>query len=196
MWSTRTIWSNQHVTSLPTMPLRWYLRSSKPAHPHPHPHPPRLLVWRRTVARSSTETTRSEEQGKYSSQFVHHHHHPPRVVFLGTPACAIPVLEALNAANHSGQIELVGVVSQPPSRRGRNKKTLVHSPISTYAEQHSEEGEGSLIRCPLSAKDAEFLQWLEERAPDICVTAAYGQVRERDVTFATRRVCGGGKEAE
>lgn len=51
-----------------------------------------------------------------------------KILFWGTPAYAVPSLEALVAAGH----QLVGVVSQPDRRRGRGK-ALVPSPVKARA---------------------------------------------------------------
>ena len=51
-----------------------------------------------------------------------------KILFWGTPAYAVPSLDALVAAGH----ELVGVVSQPDRRRGRGKQ-LVPSPVKARA---------------------------------------------------------------
>ncbi|HEX8387452.1 MAG TPA: methionyl-tRNA formyltransferase, partial [Sphingomonas sp.] len=48
-----------------------------------------------------------------------------RIVFMGTPAFAVPTLDALAAAGH----ELVAVYSQPPRPAGRGKAetpSLIH----------------------------------------------------------------------
>ena len=54
-----------------------------------------------------------------------------RILFWGTPAYAVPSLEALLAAGH----ELVGVVSQPDRRRGRGG-ALLASPVKQSAFAH------------------------------------------------------------
>ena len=51
-----------------------------------------------------------------------------KILFWGTPAYAVPSLDALVAAGH----ELVGVVSQPDRRRGRGKD-LLPSPVKARA---------------------------------------------------------------
>ena len=51
-----------------------------------------------------------------------------KILFWGTPAYAVPSLDALVAAGH----ELVGVVSQPDRRRGRGK-ALVPSAVKARA---------------------------------------------------------------
>ena len=53
-----------------------------------------------------------------------------RILFWGTPAYAVPSLEALVNAGH----QLVGVVSQPDRRRGRGK-ALLPSPVKARAQE-------------------------------------------------------------
>jgi methionyl-tRNA formyltransferase len=53
-----------------------------------------------------------------------------KILFWGTPAYAVPSLEALVGAGH----QLVGVVSQPDRRRGRGRD-LVPSPVKARAEE-------------------------------------------------------------
>ena len=51
-----------------------------------------------------------------------------KILYWGTPAYAVPTLQALHQAGHS----IVGVVTQPDRRRGRGKQ-LVPSPVKTAA---------------------------------------------------------------
>jgi methionyl-tRNA formyltransferase len=53
-----------------------------------------------------------------------------KILFWGTPAYAVPSLEALVGAGH----QLVGVVSQPDRRRGRGRD-LVPSPVKARAQE-------------------------------------------------------------
>ena len=48
-----------------------------------------------------------------------------RIVFFGTPAFAVPSLEAL-IAEHA---QIVGVVTQPDKPQGRSRSTLVPPPV-------------------------------------------------------------------
>jgi len=95
-----------------------------------------------------------------------------RVVFLGTPDVAARSLELLVQASKKGEeesgFEVVAVVSQPPAPSGRNKK-LTPSPVQVLAEKA-----GIPVMIPKDAKDVAFLDALEALAPDLCVTAAYG----------------------
>lgn len=94
--------------------------------------------------------------------------HKKRVVFLGTPSIVVPVLESLLQENEV--FSVVAVVSQPASRSMRGQ-TLVPSPVASRALEA-----GIVVLTPENAKDSEFLNELRALAPDLCVTAAYGQV--------------------
>lgn len=95
-----------------------------------------------------------------------------KVVFLGTPDVAASCLQRLYAASATkvpaSCYSIVAVVTQPPAPAGRNKK-LTPSPVQLAAEQL-----GLTLLSPESAKDPDFLAALEAMAPDLCVTAAYG----------------------
>ena len=53
---------------------------------------------------------------------------PLRIVFFGTPAFAVPTLEALLASRHS----VVAAVTQPDRPRGRGQKTS-YAPVKACA---------------------------------------------------------------
>lgn len=91
-----------------------------------------------------------------------------RVVFLGTPAIVVPVLEQLLQENDL--FSVVAVVSQPPTRAVRGNST-VPSPVHERALQA-----GIQVLTPESARDARFIEELAALDPELCVTAAYGQV--------------------
>ncbi|MEN9529791.1 MAG: hypothetical protein RI932_1664 [Pseudomonadota bacterium] len=91
-----------------------------------------------------------------------------RVVFLGTPAVVVPVLEKLLVPN--SLFEVVAVVSQPPTRAVRGN-ALVPSPVHECALRS-----GLQVLAPEDAKSPEFIAELKSLDPDLCVTAAYGQV--------------------
>ena len=66
------------------------------------------------------------------------------------------------------QFDIVAVVTQPPAPSGRNKK-MTSSPVQLAAEELSIP-----VFSPEKAKDEDFLIALESIAPDLCITAAYG----------------------
>jgi len=90
-----------------------------------------------------------------------------RVVFLGSPAEVVPLVECLKSAP---DLDLVGVVSQPPKPVGR-KQILEDPPVASFAKE-----QGLKVLQPASARDPEFQTALKALTPDICVTAAYGQI--------------------
>jgi methionyl-tRNA formyltransferase len=88
-----------------------------------------------------------------------------RVVFAGTPAVAVPSLQAIIA---SGRHEVVAVVTRPdkPAGRGRGMRT---SPVKDIATQA-----GIPVLQPARPADEDFLDELRTLAPDCCPVVAYG----------------------
>jgi len=86
-----------------------------------------------------------------------------KVVFMGTPDFAVPVLERLINLG-----EVVLVVTQPDKEVGR-KKVITKSPVKELAEEHN-------IEVFQPTKIREDYQKIEELKPDLIVTCAYGQI--------------------
>ena len=102
-----------------------------------------------------------------------------RIVFMGTPDFAVPVLQALVDHGH----DVAAVYCQPPRRAGRGK-TLSPSPVQRRAEALGLE-----VRSPATLRDeAEQLRFATLRA-DIGVVAAYGLILPRPVLDAPRHGC-------
>jgi methionyl-tRNA formyltransferase len=91
---------------------------------------------------------------------------PLRIVFFGTPAFAVPTLEALLASRHA----VVAVVTQPDRPRGRGQKTT-HAPIKASAT-----AAGVTVLQPDSMKDPGFVAALSAMNADLGVVAAYGKI--------------------
>jgi methionyl-tRNA formyltransferase len=96
-----------------------------------------------------------------------------RLVFLGTPDVAALVLEKLLAAARlpHASFEVAAVVSQPGRPRGR-KRVAQPSPVEQLALDAGLPA--AAILCPERANDPAFLDALRALAPDLCLTAAYG----------------------
>ena len=92
-----------------------------------------------------------------------------RIVFMGTPDFAVPSLEALIARGDT----VVGVFTQPDKPKGRGKK-LTPPPVKVAAEAH-----GIPVFQPRRIRK-DGLEDLKALAPDLCVTAAFGQLLSRD----------------
>lgn len=89
------------------------------------------------------------------------------LVFMGTPDFAVPSLRALA---DDGRYDIVGVVTQPDRPAGRGKK-LTACPVKQFAlERGLPVFQFERIRRP------EGVEQLKALAPDVVVTAAFGQI--------------------
>jgi methionyl-tRNA formyltransferase len=91
---------------------------------------------------------------------------PLRIVFFGTPAFAVPSLEALIASAHP----VVGVVSQPDRPRGRGQQ-LQPTPTKVVAQER-----GLTVIQPTKIKEDAFLQQIRDLRPDLGVVVAFGRI--------------------
>jgi methionyl-tRNA formyltransferase len=104
-----------------------------------------------------------------------------RIIFMGTPEFAVPVLDALVEAGH----DVVAAYSQPPRAGGRRGKALTPSPVQARAEELRIE-----VRTPLSfRKDPEALAAFEALEADVAVVAAYGLILPQAVLDAPKHGC-------
>jgi methionyl-tRNA formyltransferase len=92
---------------------------------------------------------------------------PLRVLFFGTPAFAVPTLDALRA---SSDATVVGVVTQPDRPRGRGQQVSA-SPVKTRAESV-----GLPVLQPTKLGSGDFLDAVRAFEPDLGVVAAYGRL--------------------
>lgn len=91
---------------------------------------------------------------------------PLRIAFFGTPAFAVPTLDALLASAH----EVVGVVTQPDRPRGRGQQ-VSEAPVKQRARIA-----GVPILQPLKLKAPDFLDAFRAWNVDLGVVAAYGRL--------------------
>src|SRR6266516_1695172 len=87
-----------------------------------------------------------------------------RLVFAGTPAVAVPSLDAIAASGH----ELVAVVTRPDAPAGRGRR-LVRSPVGAWADERGIE-----VLTPVRPREPEFLDRLKSIAPECVPVVAYG----------------------
>lgn len=88
-----------------------------------------------------------------------------KIVFMGTPAFSVPILEGLLAENY----EIAAVVTQPDRPVGR-KKTITPPPVKAAAVE-----QGLLVLQPEKISGSPEMEKIAELAPDLIVTAAFGQ---------------------
>ncbi|MDY7083535.1 MAG: methionyl-tRNA formyltransferase [Actinomycetota bacterium] len=87
-----------------------------------------------------------------------------RLVFAGTPAVALPSLDAIAASGH----ELLAVVTRPDAPAGRGRR-LVRSPAAAWADER-----GIDVLTPERPREPEFQERLRALAPDCVPVVAYG----------------------
>jgi methionyl-tRNA formyltransferase len=102
-----------------------------------------------------------------------------RVVFMGTPAFAVPTLIALHEAGH----EIAAAYTQPPRPAGRGKQ-LQPSPV-----QRAAEALGIALRYPETLRDMEAHADFLALEPDIAVVAAYGLMLPQPILAGPRHGC-------
>ncbi len=90
-----------------------------------------------------------------------------RLLFAGTPAAALPSLQALLASERH---EVVAVLTRPDAPAGRGRKLGI-SPVKQLALEAELE-----VLTPQRPREPEFLERLAEIAPDCCPVVAYGSL--------------------
>jgi methionyl-tRNA formyltransferase len=101
---------------------------------------------------------------------------PLRIVFMGTPAFAVPALDALLASRHS----VVAAITQPDRPRGRGQKTI-DGPVKARAL-----AAGIPVLQPPSLKPAEVQAQLASFDADLAVVAAFGKILSNAVIAIPR----------
>ena len=102
-----------------------------------------------------------------------------RVVFMGTPAFALPTLAGILAAGH----EVAAVYSQPPRPAGRGMG-VSKSPVHRCAERHNLP----VFTPPTLRSEAETRAFAGHR-PEVAVVVAYGLILPLQVLEAPRAGC-------
>ena len=102
-----------------------------------------------------------------------------KIVYMGTPDFAVPPLAALVKAGY----EVTAVVTQPDKPKGRGK-TLMPTPVKEEAMKYDIP-----VYQPLKVRDPEFVEILENIAPDIIVVAAFGQIIPKKILDMPKYGC-------
>jgi methionyl-tRNA formyltransferase len=92
---------------------------------------------------------------------------PKRIVFAGSDAIALPLLEDLSL--NSSCWQLAGIVSQPDRPAGRGRQ-LQANPVTSWARER-----GLPLNQPEKARDG-LAEWLISLACDTLLVLAYGQI--------------------
>ncbi len=105
---------------------------------------------------------------------------PVRVVFMGTPRSAVPVLEGLLA---SPGLMPVAVYTTPDRPRGRGRSVEM-PPVKTFAQER-----GLPVHQPESLRAGVVREELAQLRPDVVVVAAYGKLLPPAVLRIPPRGC-------
>ena len=89
---------------------------------------------------------------------------------MGTPEFAVPSLKALCDAGY----DVVGVFTQPDRPKGRGNKVIA-SPVKQVAVE-----KGIPVFQPVRIRK-DGVEDLKALAPDLCVTAAFGQILSQEI---------------
>ncbi len=104
---------------------------------------------------------------------------PLRIVFMGTPAFAVPSLNELIEAGH----EILAVVTQPDKPRGRGlSKTM--SEVKAAALSHNIQ-----VLEPHKLKEENFIEKLRGLYPDFIAVVAYGKILPEPILVIPPKGC-------
>ena len=98
---------------------------------------------------------------------------PMKIIFMGTPNFAVPILKAINETEH----KILEVYTQPASKSGRGQK-INHSDVYYCAKQLKLK-----VRFPENLETSEEINHIRKLKPDLVVVVAYG-CESRNVRFA------------
>lgn len=102
-----------------------------------------------------------------------------RIIYMGTPDFAVPVLESLLDSRH----EVVAVVTQPDKPKGRGK-AMQFPPVKEKALEYNLP-----VYQPVKVREEAFLKVLEEYAPDCIVVTAFGQILPKSILELPKYGC-------
>ncbi|MEY3302620.1 MAG: methionyl-tRNA formyltransferase, partial [Cyanobacteriota bacterium] len=106
-----------------------------------------------------------------------------RIVFFGTPDFAVPTLEKLLSES---DFEVVGVVSQPDTRRGRGNQV---SPPPVKSAAIARNPNLKIWQPDRLKKDKNVLAELESLEADVFVVVAYGQILSQKILNMPKLGC-------
>ena len=93
-----------------------------------------------------------------------------RIVFMGTPGFAVPILLALDKHH-----QVIGVVTQPDRKAGRGRKVAA-SPVKEAAQTR-----GLTVFQPHTLRTPDAVEHLTNWSPEVIVVAAFGQILRQPV---------------
>lgn len=104
---------------------------------------------------------------------------PLRIIFMGTPAFAVPTLQMLIDRGE----EVVAVVTQPDRPKGRGQQTQA-PPVKELARKYDIP-----VIQPLKVRSPEVIEEIRSYAPDLIVVIAFGQILPKALLEIPRHGC-------
>lgn len=101
------------------------------------------------------------------------------IIFMGTPAFALPSLQALHVAGYN----ISAVYTQPPRPAGRGQKESP-SPVHQFALEH-----GLSVYTPTSLRTEEAVKEFRSHGAMLAVVVAYGLLLPKPILEATPHGC-------
>jgi methionyl-tRNA formyltransferase len=103
----------------------------------------------------------------------------PSILFMGTPAFAVPALEGLVKNGWP----VIAVVTQPDRPQGRGQ-TLAPPSVKVAAK-----GLSLPVLQPEKVRHPDFLETFRKLAPDLVVVAAFGQILPAEIIHGSNQGC-------
>lgn len=102
-----------------------------------------------------------------------------RIIFMGTPDFACPILAKLIERGDN----ILAVVTQPDRPKGRGQK-LLPPPVKVLAEEHDIP-----VLQPPKVRAPEFITQIRELNPDLMVVVAFGQILPQSLLDIPKHGC-------
>tara|TARA_Y100000591_G_scaffold214166_1_gene185929 strand:+ start:2469 stop:3389 length:921 start_codon:yes stop_codon:yes gene_type:complete len=94
-----------------------------------------------------------------------------KLIFMGTPEFALPIMEAINHSSHN----IAAVYTQAPKKSKRGQKINL-SPVHQYSEKLSLE-----VRHPDDLNNEKEIQFFKRINPDVVIVVAYGKILPKKI---------------
>ena len=94
-----------------------------------------------------------------------------KILFMGTPDFAVPVLKSINESNH----KILEVYTQPPKKKNRGQKITL-TPVHKFAKNLKLS-----VKHPDILDNKEEYEHIKNLNPDIVVVVAYGKILPKEL---------------
>ena len=89
-----------------------------------------------------------------------------KIIFMGTPEFAVPVLKSINESNHN----ILEVYTQPPKKKNRGQRESF-TPVHDFSVKNKIK-----VRHPEKLDTNEEINFIKKTKPDVVVVVAYGKI--------------------